>query len=411
MRSRIEILLSLAVLLVLGILAAAAGASKNRVPSQDPRRSTFLSGPFGAKAYADALTILHVRIDHYRQRTAALPTLKPGATRPILALLDPLNPIDGTQAADLLRFLDKQGDLLLAGNGTSAAMRCFGFDVDWRGGDSTPVYRVENGVVDPAPVSWTADGVLAALALNVIRDSSDMSAGAMPECTVRRGIRIDTLLVTAGGRLAAARLEFDSGRSVTLVADGVIFSNLRLKESEAGLVTLRMIAGKYSRAMFDEFEHGYGPSGSLLGATIGWSLKSPLGWAAWQLAFVSLLALLASAIRFGVSRSVIDRRRRSPLEHVRALATALAAARGNHVAVDLMVRGLRRRLSPVGTPSRGDPRPWLETLSLNVRSEQSRQAVTTLLNLIRRAPVSDSVLRAANAVEDVWQDLKPPPSR
>lgn len=409
MRSRIEIILSLAVMIALGVIAGAIGARKNRTPPEDPRRSTFLTGPLGARGYAEALKLVHVRIDRYRQRTALLSGTKVDGPRPVLVLLDPLRPLDGTQASDLLRFLDKKGDLLVAGEGARAVLRCFGYEVDWRGRDSTAVYRVERGVPDQVPISWTADGVLARSSERVVSDTSDMKAGAVTECVVRQPARVDTLLVTSGGRLAAVRLEFASGAAVTLVADGVLFSNGRMKDSDAGLATLPMVAGKYQRALFDEFEHGFGPSGSLLGATIGWSLRSPLGWAAWQLALVGLVALLASAIRFGAPRFVIERRRRSPLEHVRALATALAAAKGTHVAVDLMIRGLRRRLSPGGQPGRGDPRIWLESLSLNVRSERSKQAVTSLLNLIRRAPVSDSVLRAANAVEDVWQDLKPAP--
>jgi hypothetical protein len=228
------------------------------------------------------------------------------------------------------------------------------------------------------------------------------------ECTVPEASRVDTLLLTEGGRPAALRLSFDELGSVTLVADGMLFSNARLRETEAGLAVLPMIGGRYDRVLFDEYEHGFGPGGSLLSATLDWSVRTPFGWAFWQLAIVGLLALLAGAIRFGPALHVIERRRRSPLEHVRALATALSAARGARVAVELMIRGLRRRLSAPGTPVRGDLKPWLAELAGNVRTARSRQAVNTLITLTRRAPEADSVLRAAEAVEEVWQDLKPP---
>jgi hypothetical protein len=408
MRARTEIILFLVLLIVLGVAVGALGARGNRAPSLDPRRSTFLTGPYGAKAYADALTRLHVKVDRFRQRSATLPQTRVDTNATVLALLDPLSALDGTQAQNLLGFLDTRGDLLLSGRGTSAAMRCFGYDVDWRGPDSTPVYRVRSGEAEPDPVTWTRDQVLARTADSIVSDTSDMSAGATTECVVRRPVAVDTILVTGGGRTSAVRLSFDSGAHVTLVADGMIFSNRRMRDSDAPLVTLRMITDSYQHALFDEFEHGFGPEGSLLGATFQWSVHSPLGWAIWQLAAVGLIALIASAVRFGFPRSVINRRRRSPLEHVRALAPALSAAGGTQVAVDLMVRGLRRRLSPAGHAPRGDVRPWLESLALNVRSTRSKQAVTTLLDLIRRASASDSVMRAASAVEDVWQDLKPP---
>jgi hypothetical protein len=409
MRPRVRIALSLVLLILLGVIAGAVGARHNRTPSFDPRRSTVLTGPNGARAYAESLRRLGVTVSRFRERTARLDDLAGGPERPVLALLDPRYGLDGTQAGHLLQYLGDQGDLLLSGPGTRLVTRCFGYDVDFRSVDSTPVFRHRGGRPESAAISWTGNTVLAQVLDTVVVDSSDATAGLLAECAVLEPSRVDTLLSTEGGRPAAVRLTFDSlSRQVTLVADGMLFSNARMKDSDAGLVTLALVAGRYPRVIFDEYEHGFGPSGSLLDTTIRWSLDSPYGWAFWQLAVVGVVALLAGAIRFGAARKVIQRRRRSALEHVRALATALSAAKGSHVAVDLLVRGLRRRLTAGGPPSRGDLQPWLAALAANVRTDRSRQAVTSLVNLTRRAPVNDSVLRAADAVEDVWQDLKPP---
>jgi hypothetical protein len=399
-------------LVALGFLAGDIGSRQNRRPSSDPRRSTQLTGPYGARAYAEALERLGVDVDRYRGRLAQLDEFEAGEANTVFVLLDPPRHLDGAQAEDLLAFFEEQGDLLLAGETTAQVMRCFGYDVDNRGGDSTPVYRVDPGGIALSPASWTGDRILARIVDTVVTDSSDLTAGVMSECVVKQPISTDTILVTGGGRPVALRLEVEGGGSVILVADGILFSNTRLRESDAGLVALPLIAGAYQRAVFDEYEHGFGPSGSLLSATIQWSLDSPLGWVFWQLALVGLIALLAGAIRFGGARRVIERRRRSSLEHVQALAVALSAARGSRVAIELMIRGLRRRLSAAGPPVRGDVQPWLASMAANVRAPRSREAITTLVNLTRRAPDADSVLRAAEAVEDVWQDLKPPlPSR
>lgn len=408
MRPRVRIFLAVALLAILGFIAGAVGSRQNREPSFDPRRSTQLTGPYGAKAYAEALAHLEVAVDRYRERTAQIPNIRTGNSRAVFALLDPPQLLDGAQAEDLVAFSEEQGDLLLAGWTTSLVMHCFGYDVDDRGEDSTPVYRFEQGRVSPEPVSWTSDQVLARVMDTIATDTADMVAGVPSECLVPAPVSTDTILVTSGGRPAALRLSYEDGGSVALVADGILFSNARLRESDAGLVMLPLIAGRYDRAIFDEYEHGFGPTGSLLSATVGWSLRSPYGWVFWQLVIVGLLALLAGAIRFGAARRVIERRRRSPLEHVRALATALSAAKGSHVAIDLMIRGLRRRLSAAGQPVRGDLQSWLASLAANVRTTRSKDAVSTLVNLTRRAPLSDSVLRAADAVEEVWQDLKPP---
>jgi hypothetical protein len=104
---------------------------------------------------------------------------------------------------------------------------------------------------------------------------------------------------------------------------------------------------------------------------------------------------------------VIQRRRRSPLEHVRALATALAAAKGHDVAIGAVVQGLRRRLMPAGQRGRSDWRAWVERLSQNVRSRRALDAAATLKSLTRPGQPPEGVLRAANAVEDVWEELRP----
>jgi hypothetical protein len=121
---------------------------------------------------------------------------------------------------------------------------------------------------------------------------------------------------------------------------------------------------------------------------------------------VGLLVLLASAFRFGPPRPLDDRRRRSALEHVTALATALSSAQGHDTAIRLLVRGMGRRLSPDGR-SRFDPMQLLDRLKPVLRTPQGRAALAELQSLTRPGQPADAVRTAANAVEDVWQDLRP----
>jgi hypothetical protein len=92
---------------------------------------------------------------------------------------------------------------------------------------------------------------------------------------------------------------------------------------------------------------------------------------------------------------------------VRALATALAAARGHDVAVRLIVQGLRRRLSATARPAPGQVGPWLEGLAPAVRTPAGRAALDTLRSVTQRPATSDDVLRAADAVETLWEELTP----
>src|SRR5207244_10631750 len=121
---------------------------------------------------------------------------------------------------------------------------------------------------------------------------------------------------------------------------------------------------------------------------------------AWQLAAVGLLALGFGAVRFGPPRAGLERRRRSPLEHVRALATALAAAGGHDVAVGALVRGLRRRLAPAASPGGGDWSAWVEQLSRTAPNPQAREAAGGLAALARPGRSAADVSRAAHPVAE-----------
>jgi hypothetical protein len=220
--------------------------------------------------------------------------------------------------------------------------------------------------------------------------------------------RVDTLLTTITGRVVALRLyRADLDRQVVLVADGGLLRNRALRDTPAGPFALGLFVGRYDRVVFEEAHQGFDAGGSLAAAVLDWSIRSPWGWGAWQLALVGLLVLGGGAVRFGPVRPVIPRQRRSPLEHVRALATALAAARGHDVAIGAIVQGLRRRLLPAGQRSRADWRPWVNRLATTVQTPRAQEAVRALQSLTPPGQPPDGVLRAANAVEDVWQELRP----
>jgi hypothetical protein len=398
MRPRAELAIGSAILVALGVGAAALGTRRAGTTDEDPRRSTYLTGPSGAQGFAEALAHLGMRVDRFRHPTESMDTLgrKRGGT--LVALLGPSLPLGPGEA----RFIAAAPfDVLLAGWGAQRALRCLGYAVLGRRGHSA---------IALAPAGSRGVMVQAELVHHLAQsvvDSSELPDGRVVTCVVPTASRVDTLLRTASGHAVAVRLTLANGRSATLVADDRIFGNRALRESEAGPLALSWVVPRYDRIVIDEYHHGYEASGSLVGATLNWSLHSPWGWMAWQLAVVGLIALLTAGIRFGPIRTAVQRRRRSPLEHVRALATALAAARGHDVAVGLMVQGLRRRLSRPGKPIRSDLAAWLENLSPTIRSTRGREALVTLTALTRGLPDSDGVLQAADAVETLWEELKP----
>jgi uncharacterized protein DUF4350 len=408
MRPQTELAAGIAVLSLLALGAAALGTRGRRELDFDPRRSTFLTGPEGAQGYAEALARLGVNVERFRRRPGELATAVPDAEPTVLALLGPSAPPDLLEAMAVVEFAGRH-DLLLAGPEANAVMRCYGYAARPRG---SPILAVMPG--RPADQSdLRVRAVLGRTASGIVRDSAAWDEdGRLASCEVPEPLAIDTLLRTAGGRSVALRLTLAGGRAVTLVADDAIFSNRALRASDAGPFALRLVAGRYRRMLVDEYHQGYGPSGSLLRAVAAWSTRSPWGWAGWQLAAVGLIGLAAAAVRFGPVRPAPGRRRRSPLEHVRALATVLAASGGHDLAVRLMAQGLRRRLSRGlqagrGPGLRADPRPWLAELAPHLRSRRGREAAASLVALTDRPQDAEGVLRAAHVVEDVWEELKP----
>lgn len=399
MRPRTEALLGLGALAVLATVAALSG--KSRAPAAETtllaKPSTFGAGPGGAKGLLDAIQRLGVEAQRFRERPKELKRFA-GRPRQLLAVLGPTVRISSPDVMLLAQF-NHSADLLIAGANAQRLMRCFGYTVEQRLFDSV---RVDG--FPPGRAPWVR-AALRSTGVSLFVDSSRTGDVGRLSCKVPEYTSVTPLMRSARGP-AVIRLERDSGQKIFLVADAALFNNESLRDTDAGTFALGLIVGQYEHVLFDEYHHGHGASGSLWKATLAWSETSPWGWAAWQLAAVGLLALLCGAVRFGPPIPVISRRRRSTLEHVRALATALSAARGHDEAIAAIVRGLRRRLAPPAMRPRGDWRTWLVQRDRPTASPGERAALATLTSLSQPGQPSSGVLHAANAVEDLWQNLQ-----
>jgi uncharacterized protein DUF4350 len=398
MRPRAELALGAALVLALAVASGLVGLGRAGLTDADPRRSTFLAGPAGARGFADALIRLGVRVERHRR---PLGTLDSVAGRTLVAFLGPSEPLDAREGAMVASL---RADLLIAGPGAAAAFRCMGWDVRPRFRDSLAVSTPAASLGRPLP---RVGAVLARRSSGVAVDSSGGADGAPVRCTAPGTARVDTLLRTTGGRPVAVRAALEDGRTVTLVADDRLFQNRALRETGAGPFALGLVVPRYDRMLVDEYHQGFDASRTLAGAALEWTMRSPWGWGVLQLAGVGMIALLAAGIRFGPVRAGIERRRRSPLEHVRALATALAAARGHDVAVSLLVQGLRRRLSRAGSAPRDEMDAWLQSLGPAVHTPRGQAALATLTAIAARPAGAADVLRAADAVETLWEELTP----
>jgi hypothetical protein len=409
MSYRLELWLVLLVAAILGVVSWAA----NRAPkaaTSDPRASTLLAGPDGSKALYAVLVGLGRRVARRRaplfgfaEQTAGAPTL--------LVVLDPPIDLEAAELEQVVTFVKDGGAVLAAGWG-GGVTRCAGWQLQPAGfEDDSVLVRPPEGIRLPRAARVLAprqtDERIEGLRKRRLIESDDRCDTLVPHAR-------DTVVAATNGRPIVLRLRYGGGGSITLAADVGWFRNRVWRETEVPYVVMPMLSITGARVTWDEYHHGFGTEGASIPALVaGWVRESPAGWAVLQLVAVGLIWLAVTAVRFGPAQSAIERRRRSALEHLDALAAGLESAAGVDTAVQLMALGLRRRLGRAGHLTPGTQRlsSWLDGLDVAVNSPRGRQAVRVLQRTITHPGGPERVLEAAHAVEDVWEELRPRTTR
>ncbi|HXM38863.1 MAG TPA: DUF4350 domain-containing protein [Gemmatimonadales bacterium] len=411
MSYRLEI--ALATLLAAAIAVALWAANRApKEPALDGRASTFLSGPQGSRALHEVL--IRLGRPSERRRTALFSLADERARRPaMLVVLNPPIPLLDAELEQVSEFVRSGGAVLAAGR-AGGITRCAGWRIEPDG------YRDDSSSVRLPPTTGALRLPRAARVLAPWkRESTQRLEGLVkggPEgdepCSALIPTAIDTILAATNGRPVILRLHYrGGGGTITLAADPGWFTNAVWRDTDVPLVVLPLLTPRAlpgrpppGRVAWDEYHQGFGQeAASLAGRTWGWLREAPAGWAVLQLIAVALVWLALTAVRFGPARVVIERRRRSPLEHLEALAAGLEGAADADTAVQRLVMGLQRRLGRTGRD--------LESLELVMRGPRGRAAVLRLRHLITERDGSGRVLAAAQAVEDVWEELRPRTTR
>jgi hypothetical protein len=412
MSYRLEILLALLLAAAVGTAVLAAHRTP-KAPPVDYRASTFLAGPRGSRALYDVLVQLGRPV---QRRRTPLFGLDADTTRQpaLLVVLNPLMDLQTGEIEQVVHYVKRGGAVLSAGDG-GGILGCAGWQLD-------PGGWVDDSVSVVAPPSAPDLPKVARVLKRRTRPvGTSLSALVkhLPEgldpCDSLVAVRSETLLATVKGPPAVLRTWYDGAGSITLASDAGWFTNRLWRDTDVPLVVLPLLAsprGQRGRVVLDEYHQGFGPGDqSVPKLTWNWLRSSPAGWAMLQILAIALVWLAVKAVRFGPALEVIQRRRRSPLEHLEALGAGLeSAGGGTDVAVRSIVAGLRRRLSRFGGVRADDKQTqaWLETLELAMRSSRGRATVKRLRHLIYERNGGDArVLAAAQAVEDVWEELHP----
>lgn len=383
------------------ILAAIAGSlTAPDEKLEDPRRSVLLAGPAGASALRETLERFDVATE---ERRTALFDLEPelASDDTWLMLLDLTHFPSQLELMQVVGHVARGGRVLVAGQ--SGVEHCFGYSVIPAGADD---YRWEGvAVTPPARVETLPDArwVLDRRGRDTTEQDDLQPFGSLPSCDAPSAVDTVPLLRTTTGRFVAVRLEYTGGGEVILLAEADLVANEALRDTDAGVVVLEwLLADPPGRVVFDEYHQGFGEGGSLFVAAGKWLLGAPAGWTLLQVAGAALVMLWVLSLRFGPAGHIVERKRRSVVEHVQALAMGLERAGAHDTAVRLVLAGLGRRFGRAGRPRARDLDRWLTALELAARTPEARDKVRRLANLIRQPGGDQRVLAAATAVEDVW---------
>lgn len=406
----------LAVLLAAAVGTAVAAGSLAKTPASElENASTFLTGPSGAKGVYDVMARMGRPVA--RRRVNLFDLVTDSAVRPaILIEADPDQGLESGEMTQVAEFLRRGGTVVAGGYG-GGIVRCAGWSAI--GTFSLGLHR-DTMPIAPVP-GFALPGVRSYLRQRVARNAGeDSTLGANPiaelnetRCPLIAATRIDTLVRTYSGHPVVVSERITGGGHLVLLADDGWLRNRAWRTTGVPAYVLPLLTPEAARGQvqWDEFHQGYAQGGSLWGAAWSWLLHTPAGWAIDQLVLVLLAWLAVTAVRFGPARSVIDRRRRSPLEHLEALAAGFEGADGNRTVLNLIVAGLQRRLSRTGhEPGGRGARPdedWIAALALAMPTAQGRGAVRRLREAFTKPGGDERVLAAANSVEDVWEELRP----
>jgi hypothetical protein len=385
-------------LLALAVLATVVFSPSGELGAGSAQLTTHSSGTFGARGIYETVARLGWRVERRRA-----PFRAPVSQRNTYLVLQPPMPLSATEVSVLLDAVRAGANaIVVPASGTPLA--------DSLGIRQSPmsVYRLE--ILSGSDAPRAADHASAAIARTAIplgtfsrslrpapRSEADTApsfpANAMTLVRVRHG---------EGTRPAVMGLPLGRGRIIAL-ADPDFMRNFAVRNHDAGIFTVRILEWldptRQRPLVFDEYHQGFGVYQSMP-TTIRHALVStPPGRVLLQLVAAGLLLLLVYGVRpiAPLPRHSIERR--SPLEHVGALARAYEQMAATRLATKRLVRGLRRR-HPLGATGTLDDDGYLSLVSSR-KAELASDVDILRASLARPLPANEwvAVGRAIDHIE------------
>ncbi|HEX8243071.1 MAG TPA: DUF4350 domain-containing protein, partial [Longimicrobium sp.] len=328
MGSRRDVLL-LCVLIVLVLTLAFVTGRRSEGSASDPRPSTYLNSPLGARALHEVLKELKIPTARRMQAFVDADSLAGP-----LVILSPILPPSPGEAHALAVWVRAGGTVVYAARHGDDTADTLGLSLHSLAGDTAVRrelrYRGATATAEPHVLTQGVGTV----------DGFRRGFGS-----VSPALRGATVLATARGVPTVIDYRVGRGRVIAW-SDALPLVNSRLRRSRAAILFARTAAdaARGRTVWFDEYHHGFKTGGSVMGGTTRFLLRERAGHAALQVAAALAGLLLLFGRRFGRPLPPPPARRRSPLEHVEALAGAYRQAGARDTARRLLLAGMARRL-------------------------------------------------------------------
>lgn len=392
-------------MLVVGLLVAAALLTPEKAgrPGVERRITTRSTEPGGASLLPELARALGWQASD--NATAEFPR----GPRIIHAVLDPATPLRAPEVHALLqRVREGAGLLVIVGNGPDVLRDSLRLS---RGRTARRPPRLSDHCTPadarPFGASWIpdADDVASVGGVGTRVGTVDTLFAAQPALGKDTTGRIPVAVGFAVGR----------GRVVAFATSGP-FRNDVLRRCAAGFSIPYVRALEYlrdsgavlprDRVVFDEYHQGHGIQPGTIRAVATYFAETTSGHVVAQWALAGLLLLAARSGRLVPPAPDVADERRSPLEHVDALARAYAQVGATRTATQRLVRGVRRRTATAATggASVADD-AWLAMVAARVpaRAADVARVRAALGGGVSAGPLVD-VAAALAAIEDSLSD-------
>jgi hypothetical protein len=342
--------------------------------SGDQRLTTRSTSPNGASVLYELARRLGWRVERREQSSL------PDDPRAIHVVLDPPTPPSATETHALLEHVRRGGGLLYVMSGAGPLNDSLHVR---RGAGNIAVLHPDAARTPAAPNTATREDADEADEVDDphgCRRGRNGAAPMWPDGRIRlwelrwrrtpparRVVFAETQHAwtgpgAAGAQDTPAAVGFEYGRGrVVVAADPDLLRNdvLRVCAWDADVTAVRMLeylseaesgdgAPRRGRVVFDEYHQGYGDQPSMARAVNVFLTRTAAGHAVAQLVAAGLVLVLALGPRGIPPRDVERVHRRSPLEHVGALARAYVQTGATRTAAALLLRGVHRRVERAG---------------------------------------------------------------